>query len=48
MPFLLDTNVWIHYLKQPSSPIHAAGGWGQVVANQASIRDDFADNCPQQ
>ena len=23
MPFLLDTNVWIHYLKQPDSPIHA-------------------------
>ena len=23
MPFLLDTNVWIHYLKHPGSPIHA-------------------------
>jgi tRNA(fMet)-specific endonuclease VapC len=23
MPYLLDTNVWIHYLKQPGSPIHA-------------------------
>jgi tRNA(fMet)-specific endonuclease VapC len=22
MPYLLDTNVWIHYLKQPQSPIH--------------------------
>lgn len=22
MPYLLDTNAWIHYLKQPSSPIH--------------------------
>lgn len=23
MPYLLDTNVWIHYFKQPASPIHA-------------------------
>ena len=23
MPYLLDTNAWIHYLKQPSSPIRA-------------------------
>ena len=23
MPYLLDTNVWIHYLKQPGSPIHS-------------------------
>jgi len=23
MPFLLDTNAWIHYLKQPGSRIHA-------------------------
>ena len=23
MPYLLDTNVWIHYLKHPGSPIHA-------------------------
>lgn len=23
MPYLLDTNVWIHYLKQPHSLIHA-------------------------
>ncbi len=23
MPYLLDTNAWIHYLKQPGSPIHA-------------------------
>lgn len=23
MPYLPDTNVWIHYLKQPGSPIHA-------------------------
>jgi tRNA(fMet)-specific endonuclease VapC len=23
MLYLLDTNVWIHYLKQPGSPIHA-------------------------
>lgn len=23
MPYLLDTNVWIHYLKQPGSRIHA-------------------------
>ncbi|MCH8830544.1 MAG: type II toxin-antitoxin system VapC family toxin [Planctomycetes bacterium] len=23
MPYLLDTNVWIHYLKQPESRIHA-------------------------
>ena len=22
MPYLLDTNAWIHYLKQPGSPIH--------------------------
>lgn len=22
MPYLLDTNIWIHYLKQPSSPIY--------------------------
>ncbi|HUG67056.1 MAG TPA: type II toxin-antitoxin system VapC family toxin [Pirellulaceae bacterium] len=22
MPYLLDTNVWIHYLKRPGSPIH--------------------------
>jgi tRNA(fMet)-specific endonuclease VapC len=22
MPFLLDTNVWINYLKNPGSPIH--------------------------
>lgn len=23
MPYLLDTNVWIHYLKHPGTPIHA-------------------------
>ena len=23
MPYLLDTNVWIHYLKRSDSPIHA-------------------------
>ncbi len=23
MPYLLDTNVWIHYLKQPGSPIRS-------------------------
>ncbi|NOY43520.1 MAG: type II toxin-antitoxin system VapC family toxin [Planctomycetes bacterium] len=23
MPYLLDTNIWIHYLKQPDSRIHA-------------------------
>jgi tRNA(fMet)-specific endonuclease VapC len=23
MPYLLDSNVWIHYLKQAGSPIHA-------------------------
>ena len=23
MPYLLDTNGWIHYLKQPGSLIHA-------------------------
>lgn len=23
MPYLLDTNAWIHYLKQPSSPVRA-------------------------
>ncbi len=23
MAYLLDTNVWIHYLKQPGSPIHS-------------------------
>ncbi len=23
MPYLLDTNVWIEYFKQPASPIHA-------------------------
>ncbi len=23
MPYLLDTNAWIHYLKQPGSAIHA-------------------------
>ena len=23
MPYLLDTNAWIHYLKRSSSPIHA-------------------------
>ncbi|HUS40762.1 MAG: type II toxin-antitoxin system VapC family toxin [Pirellulales bacterium] len=22
MPYLLDTNAWIHYLKQPGSPVH--------------------------
>ena len=23
MPYLLDTNAWIHYLKRSASPIHA-------------------------
>ena len=23
MPYLLDTNIWIYYFKQPASPIHA-------------------------
>jgi len=34
MPYLLDTNVWIHYLKHPGSPIHtrlAALSPGDVV-----------------